>query len=161
MVENTPCSKPETRAPSQEFYQRVNLPKKIAYFLYHGLVSSTRNTYDSHTRSYMEACRMSGVPVRKAMEVPGLKTMGRAMAMDGLRAMAMEMPSLKAMGVPSMRAIEVPGLKAMEVAMAMPGLRAIATGMPGLKAMEVAMGMPGLRAIEVPGLKAMGVAIAM
>src|SRR5436305_9390005 len=129
MVENTPSIKPETRAPSQEFYQRVNLPKKIAYFLYHSLASSTWNTYNSHTCSYMEACRMSGAPVRKAMEVPGLKTMGvpglRAMEVPGLR--VREMLCLRAREMPGLRATEMLGFKAMGVIMEMIGWRVMVT----------------------------------
>jgi len=48
----------------------VNLPTKIAYFLYHGLALATRSTYDSHVRSYMEACRMAGLQHRDGSLFP-------------------------------------------------------------------------------------------
>ena len=48
----------------------MNLPTKIAYFLYHGLALATRSTYDSHVRSYMEACRMAGLQHRDGSLFP-------------------------------------------------------------------------------------------
>ena len=48
----------------------MNLPEKIAYFLYHSLALSIWNTYNSHICSYMKVYRISGLQYQNGSLFP-------------------------------------------------------------------------------------------